>query len=106
MAPRKGGPPERLSDVLASLLRKRRFAPGLELEGLRQAWTRAAGDRLGGRARVAQFRDGVLTMEVSSAAQKYELEAFHAAAILTRLQADTEVPPIRRLAFKLGNRSI
>jgi len=44
-------------------------------------------------------------MEVSSAALKYELEAFQAGAILARLQADTDAPPVRRLAFRLGHRS-
>lgn len=44
-------------------------------------------------------------MEVSSAAQKYELEAFQAGAILARLQADEAAPPIRRLVFRIGHLS-
>lgn len=94
--------PRRLGDVLAGLLRRRNWVKGLENEVLELIWARAAGERLAGRTRVAHLRDGTLTIEVSSSAQKYELEAFQAPALLASLQADSEAPPVRRLAFRLG----
>ena len=100
---RRGGEPEPLGDVLASLMRRRSYGKPLELAGAREAWTRAAGERLAKRSRVAQFRDGILTIEVASAAQRYELEAFQAAELLGRLQADPSIQTVRRLVFKVGH---
>jgi predicted nucleic acid-binding Zn ribbon protein len=99
----RGGPPRRLGDVLAGLLRRRNWVRSLERETLEQAWVRAAGEGVARRSRVLHFRDGTLTIEVSSAAQRYELEAFQAASILDRLQADDDAPPVRQLAFRLGH---
>jgi hypothetical protein len=103
MAKRPQGEPERLGDVLASLMRRRTYARPLELANVRDAWLRAAGDRLGARSRVAQFRDGILTIEVASAAQRYELEAFQGAELLGLLQADSSIQTVRRLVFRVGH---
>jgi predicted nucleic acid-binding Zn ribbon protein len=97
------GTTERLGDILASLMQRRTFAQPMALGSLRDAWTRAVGARLAGRTRVVTFRDGVLTVEVASAAQRYELEAFHAPQLLAALQADPQVPGLRRLAFRVGS---
>jgi len=102
MAKRSQGEPEKLGDVLASLMRRRGYARPLELAAIREAWLRAAGERLGSRSRVAQFRDGILTIEVASAAQRYELEAFLRAELLGRLQADPAIRTVRRLVFRVG----
>jgi predicted nucleic acid-binding Zn ribbon protein len=100
---RRGGNPQKLGDILASLMQKRGYARGLQNEVLAAGWSRAVGDRMASRSRVAQFRDGALTIEVSSAAQRYELEAFHGPRLLESLQADSTLPPIRRLTFRVGN---
>ncbi|HZM00750.1 MAG TPA: DciA family protein, partial [Planctomycetota bacterium] len=71
--------------------------------GLRQAWLSAAGERLAARTRVVALRDGVLTVEVGSSAQCYELEAFRARQLLVALQADPGAPGVRRLVFRVGN---
>ncbi|RKY20893.1 MAG: hypothetical protein DRQ55_06160 [Planctomycetota bacterium] len=89
--------------MLAGLMRRRSWTQSVQREALEQAWTRAAGERVATRSRVAHLRDQTLTIELSSAAQRYELEAFHAGSILTRLQADEDAPPVRRLAFRLGH---
>lgn len=98
---RRGGT-DRLGDVLASLLQKRSWGRPLELQAWREAWARAAGERLAGRSRVAGFRDGTLTIEVPSAAQRYELEAFHGGELLARLRADPTAASVRKLAFRVG----
>jgi len=55
------------------------------------------------RSRVAGYRDGVLTVEVESAAERYELESFRSRDLLSALQADPNAPTIRRLVFRVGN---
>ena len=97
------GTTESLGDLVAGLLQRRDYARPLALSGLREAWLRAAGERLGSRSRVIALRDGVLTVEVSSSAQCYELEAFRARQLLAALQADPGAPGIRRLVFRVGN---
>jgi predicted nucleic acid-binding Zn ribbon protein len=99
------GTTERLGDILASLMQRRAYARPLAMGGLRAAWSRAAGERLAARSRIVTFRDGVLTVEVSSSAQRYELEAFHAPQLLAALQADPNAPGLRRLAFRVGSQS-
>ena len=97
------GTTESLGNLVAALLQRRAYARLLALSGLRQAWLRAAGERLASRSRVAALRDGVLTIEVASSAQCYELEAFRARQLLGALQADPDAQGIRRLVFRVGN---
>ena len=99
---RRGGT-EKIGDVIAGLMQRRGYARPLALAGYREAWARAAGARLAGRSRVAGFRDGTLTIEVSSAAQRYELESFHSRQLLGALQADTSISTIRKIVFRIGN---
>ena len=99
----RGGKPKKLGDILAGLMQKRGYARGLQNETMAQGWRRAAGERMASRSRVAHFRDGVLTIEVSSAAQRYELEAFQGAQLLGLLQVDKTLPLVRSLTFRVGN---
>lgn len=99
----RGGKPKKLGDILAGLMQKRAYARGLQNETMAEGWLRAGGERLASRSRVAQFRDGVLTIEVSSAAQRYELEAFKGPRLLALLQADKTLPLVRSLTFRVGN---
>ena len=99
------GSTEKLGEVLASLLQRRGYGRPLALQSWREAWTRAAGERLAARTRVASYRDGTLTVEVSSAAQRYELEAFEVARLLAALHQDPTTAGLRRLVFRAGSAS-
>ena len=97
------GGTDRLGDVLARLLQKRGYGRPLALQSWREAWTRAAGPRLAARSRVTGYRDGTLTLEVASAAQRYELESFLGNELLGRLQKDAAAAGVRRLVFRVGS---
>ena len=99
---RRGGT-AKLGDVLAGLLQQRGYARPLALQSWRDAWERAGGPRLAARTRVAGYRDGVLTVEVSSSAQRYELEAFQGGDLLARLLKDPATAGLRRLVFRVGS---
>ena len=99
---RRGGT-DRLGDVLSGLLQKRGYGRPLALQSWREAWARVAGPRLAARSRVSGYRDGTLTVEVASAAQRYELESFHAGDLLGRLQKDPSSTGVRRLVFRVGS---
>ena len=99
---RRGGT-RKLGDVLASVLQKRGYGKPLANEGARKAWAAVAGERLAARTRVATFRDGILTIEVDSAAQRYELEAFRGQELLAALQRDRSIPAVRKIVFRVGS---
>jgi len=105
MAERMGrrGTTESLGDLVAALMQRRAYARPLALSGLRDAWLRAAGERIASRSRVVGLRDGALTIEVGSSSQCYELEAFRGRQLLAVLQADPDAPGVRRLIFRVGN---
>lgn len=98
---------ERLSDVLSELLSKRRYAQPITQRSHDEAWRRAL-ERVGvtgpaaTRSRVTNFRDGTLTIEVGSAALRYELHAFWSHELLTALQADDAISSIRKLVFRVA----
>ena len=96
---RRGGT-SRIGDVVASLLQKRHYGRTLALEEASEAWCRAAGPA----GRVIGLRDGILVVEVGSASERYELEAFRGPEILAALQADVDGPPVRKLQFRVGTR--
>ncbi len=99
--------PEKLSDVLSELLSKRRYAQPMTQKAHDGAWQRAL-DVVGVRgpaaekSRVTYFRDGTLTIEVASAALRYELHAFWSNELLAALQADDAISSIRKLVFRVG----
>ncbi len=99
----KRGKTERIGDILADLLARKSYGKPLAHEGLSKAWARAAGQRLAGSTRVATYRDGILTIEVESAAQRYELEAFGGPELLALLQRDETIPDVRKLVFRVGD---
>lgn len=99
----KRGGTHKLADILADLLQKRGYAKPLATSGIRGAWARVAGERVASRSRVATFRDGILTIEVDSAAQRYELEAFRGPELLAGLQRDDEIPKVRKIVFRVGS---
>lgn len=92
----------RLGDVLSTLLQKRGYAQTLALDEARRAWAGAVGDAAAG-ARVLAFRDGVLTVEVASAAERYELEAFRREELVAGWRRDPCAPPLRKIVFKVGS---
>jgi predicted nucleic acid-binding Zn ribbon protein len=94
---------QKLDEVLSRLLQQRAYARPLEKAGLKDAWARAAGERVAERSRVAQFRNGILTIELASSTLRYELEAFQGPALLARLQQDPTVTGLTRITFRVAD---
>ncbi len=97
------GSTESLGEILSALLQKRSYVRPLALAAFNDAWCHAVGEHIASRTRVAAFRDGTLTIEVGSSAQRYELEAFRSRELLAALQANRAIAPVRKLIFRLGN---
>ena len=92
-----------MDEVLSRLLQRRAYARPMEKAGLTEAWTTAAGEHVASRSRVVQFRNGILTIEVSSSTLRYELEAFQGPALLARLQQDPTVSGLTRITFRVAD---
>ena len=65
-----------------------------------RAWSEAVGTQLARRARAVRFRDGELTVEVSSAAHLQELAGFTGEAYRVRANEILGAETIRRVHFK------
>lgn len=102
--PKRGGI-HSLSDSLQSYLTASGLGDQLASWPVFDAWSRAAGERMGERARPVRFDSGILVVEVDSAAHLHELEAFTGEAL--RLQANKSLKEaatrlaIHRVQFRL-----
>ena len=103
MATGRRGGTQKLADILSTVLQKRGYARPLAAAEVLAAWAHVAGERLAARTRVANFRAGILTIEVDSAAQRYEMEAFRGPELLAGLQRDESIPRVRKIVFQMGS---
>lgn len=70
---------------------------------VRAVWGEIVGDPLAGRTRVAGFDDeGVLTVDVPSAALKHHLRTFGSEDLLERLQKRLPDLRIRTVRYRVG----
>ncbi len=94
--------PEPLSSVLPRLMRE--FGPRRTgvIDLLRRAWPAAVGEATAARARPAGWRDGVLTVRVSSAAVKHDLSTFRAEAVLRGLREAVPEANLRSIRYQVG----
>jgi hypothetical protein len=91
--------PERLGDILRSVMRGAGFPKRGRSAELRDAWSKVAGDAAD-RAAVAGYRAGVVEIEVRSAALHHELCSFRKQELLDALRAQVPGMGIRDLRFR------
>lgn len=96
------GEPEPLKQVLRRALRQAPRTRRALLERAERAWAAAAGPELAGRARVGEFRRGILRVRVESSALLQELVAFRRDELLARLRENAEGLRIHELRFEMG----
>lgn len=65
------------------------------------AWRRALGSEFCKRARAVQFRNGTLTVETESSAQRHELSSFTGESYRQKANTILGADRIRRIQFKL-----
>ena len=65
------------------------------------AWRQALGTEFCKRARAVQFRNGVLTVETESSAQRHELASFTGESYRQKANSILGVDRIQRINFKL-----
>jgi hypothetical protein len=82
----RGGPAEKVGDILKRVLKDAGLAgPDRQIE-LSAAWRDVAGHEIAGETSISSFRGGVLTIGVGSAPLKHELEVFQREELLAALR--------------------
>jgi hypothetical protein len=94
-------PPQKMADVLSSLLSKRGYARVLTTSALEAAWQTACGPRFAGDTRAGNVRRGVLEILVRNAAVTQEL-TFLKKKMLQALEVSAAEHKIKDLRFKVG----
>lgn len=93
-------PPQKMADVLSSLLAKRGYARVLATSNLEEVWQAAAGQKLGGDTRAGNLKRGVLEITVRNSAVLQEL-TFVKKKLLEKIIASGQTE-IKNLKFKVG----
>ena len=96
----RGGPPEALGKILERVMRGAR--PRRRRNAVADAWRDAGGADLAETTRPATLRQGVLMVEVRSAALLHELAGFRKEDLLARLLAADSSGRVTGLEFRLG----
>ena len=91
-----------LSESLPAALARAGLAERLAEEPAIAAVRRELGEELGPDVRALRVRNGVLELEVFSAALAHELEHFRGGEILARVRAAVPSTGIRRLRFRIA----
>ena len=102
MKRRKSPEPVPVGEILPELLRGIRASRRGPAEKVRAIWPHIAGEAVARRCRIAGCEDGVVTVEVASAALKHDLATFRREALLRDLREKLPGLALRDLRFKVG----
>jgi len=91
-----------LGEMLHRLLREWGADERARDGGLCDRWRNIVGDEIGEHSRPGTYRNGVLTVEVDSAALLAELSTYCREALLESLRADPTFRGLRALRFRLA----
>jgi len=100
-AHRRTGQPQKMGDVLASLMASRGYARVISSASYEQAWQEAAGRQLAGHSRPGSVHRGVLEVTVRNSAVMQEL-AFRKTQLLAQLTRLIPEEKIAELKFRVG----
>jgi len=94
--------PQKMADVMATLLARRGYAQVETASACQEAWLQAAGPPLRGQSRAGEVRRGVLEVVVSNSSLLQEL-TFRRRQLLAELNRLLPDQPIRELRFRVGS---
>ena len=91
-----------LQELLPGVLKGMQPRNRGQLEKVRKAWREVVGEAFAERARPTALSNGILSVEVTSSAVKYELATFKAEAVLEGLKKRLPGVFIRTIRYRLG----
>jgi len=92
--------PQPIGDSIRAFLRDSGLGRSSTEVRVLEAWNAALDPGLRSRAPAVSFRQGVLTVEVASAALLQELRSFTGDTLKKKANATFPQPPIRKVVFK------
>lgn len=90
-----------ISDILTAALNRYRPTQDTRMTRIWQIWDRAVGSPIAMNAKPDAFKDGVLSVNVSSSAWIQQLK-FLEKQIIANLNQELEAPMISQIRFKIG----
>lgn len=90
-----------ISDILANALGKYRPAGDTDMTRIWEIWETAVGSPIAQNARPDAFRDGELSVNVSSSAWVHQLK-FLEKEMITNLNKQLDARLVRQIRFKIG----
>ena len=90
-----------ISDILTQALKKYRPAQDTSMTRIWEIWDRAVGSPIAMNAKPDAFKEGILSVNVSSSAWIHQLK-FLEKEMIANLNRELEAPLISRIRFKIG----
>ena len=90
-----------ISDILTAALNKYRPAQDTSMTQIWEIWDRAVGRPIAMNAKPDAFKDGMLSVNVSSSAWIHQLK-FLEKEMIANLNRELDAPMIARIRFKIG----
>lgn len=90
-----------ISDILTAALNKYRPAQDTNMTRIWDVWDRSVGSPIAMNAKPDAFKDGVLSVNVSSSAWIHQLK-FLEKEMIANLNRELEAPLISQIRFKIG----
>jgi len=94
--------PKPLREILPRLLKEVLGPRGKARDRLREAWSEVVGAADAQRTRLVGVEDGVLTVEVASAALKHDLEFFRREEVLSGLREKLPALALQKVRYRAG----
>ena len=91
-----------LQELLPGVLKGMQPPNRGQLARVRKAWSEVVGEAFAERARPTALANGVLSVDVTSAAVKYELTTFRSDAVLEGLKKRLPGVFLRTIRYRLG----
>ncbi|MDC3379132.1 DUF721 domain-containing protein [Planctomycetota bacterium] len=89
---RRGRDNAKVGDLVSQVLKAAGIGDSSQLTALRQAWLEAVGKQSAAQTRIVSLRNGLLTVEVASAALAQELSVYYKRQLLERLREAVRAP--------------
>ena len=97
--------PSPLKEVLPGVLRGIKPSRSSPVGRVRVIWADVVGTEAASRTHVMSLENGVLQVQVSSAALKHHLSTFQAEEVLSKLREKLGGPTVRSVRYRVGSLS-
>jgi len=92
--------PDRVRDLIASVVKRSGLGADTKLDTLRRCWREAVGRKNAAQTQLVGLKAGVLRVDVSTSVLTHELEVYYKADLIRRLREQSKLP-IQDIRFRV-----